>query len=339
MVDGFLLGYVALHALLAAVEADLAGAGAHVAVVGVGHLAGAVDDAAHDGYLEALHLAGGRLDARYGGAQVVEGAPAARATDILRAADPLARGLEDRELEREHSGGRHAVGLGGLRVEEAEAIDEAVEEQRTRVGRALYLDILLTGLVGIVTLAEDHRIGDALTHERVDDGACLAERIARVAADDEDGDGVIPYRFTYKGSTVYALIVLDPAQVYVGTAVPEPGSAGGHGLTLDVLADIKTAVSEAVTNAIVHGYEDETGLIVITASLRDDGILEVSVADTGKGIADISRAMQPFFTTQPEKERSGMGFSVMQTFMDRVTVESALGRGTTVRMQKRLREA
>ena len=109
--------------------------------------------------------------------------------------------------------------------------------------------------------------------------------------------------------------------------------------TLDVLADIKTAVSEAVTNAIVHGYEDETGLIVITAALRDDGILEVSVTDTGKGIEDISRAMQPFFTTQPEKERSGMGFSVMQTFMDKVTVESVLGRGTTVRMQKRLREA
>ena len=109
--------------------------------------------------------------------------------------------------------------------------------------------------------------------------------------------------------------------------------------TLDVLADIKTAVSEAVTNAIVHGYEDETGLVVITAALRDDGILEVSVTDTGKGIDDISRAMQPFFTTQPEKERSGMGFSVMQTFMDKVTVESVSGRGTTVRMQKRLREA
>ena len=108
--------------------------------------------------------------------------------------------------------------------------------------------------------------------------------------------------------------------------------------TLDVLADIKTAVSEAVTNAIVHGYEDETGLIVITASLRDDGILEVSVADTGKGIADISRAMQPFFTTQPEKERSGMGFSVMQTFMDHISVESAPGEGTTVRMKKRIRE-
>ena len=65
----------------------------------------------------------------------------------------------------------------------------------------------------------------------------------------------------------------------------------------------------------------------------------MSVTDTGKGIEDISRAMQPFFTTQPEKERSGMGFSVMQTFMDKVTVESVSGRGTTVRMQKRLREA
>ena len=109
--------------------------------------------------------------------------------------------------------------------------------------------------------------------------------------------------------------------------------------TVEEVGDVKTAVSEAVTNAIVHGYEDETGLVVITAALLNDGMLEVSVADTGKGIADISRAMQPFFTTQPEKERSGMGFSVMQTFMDKVTVESALGRGTTVRMQKRLREA
>ena len=108
--------------------------------------------------------------------------------------------------------------------------------------------------------------------------------------------------------------------------------------TLDVLADIKTAVSEAVTNAIVHGYENETGTVKITAALRDDGMLEVSIADKGKGIDDVPQAMQPFFTTQPEKERSGMGFSVMQTFMDGVTVESAPGQGTTVRMMKRLRE-
>lgn len=107
--------------------------------------------------------------------------------------------------------------------------------------------------------------------------------------------------------------------------------------TLDVLADIKTAVSEAVTNAIVHGYAEETGTVSILASLREDGTLEITVSDRGKGIADIAQAMQPFFTTQPEKERSGMGFSVMQTFMDEVQVESAPGKGTTVTMRKRLR--
>ena len=109
--------------------------------------------------------------------------------------------------------------------------------------------------------------------------------------------------------------------------------------TLDVLADIKTAVSEAVTNAIVHGYGEERGVVTVSAALTEDGLLRIAVSDAGRGIPDVARAMQPFFTTQPEKERSGMGFSVMQTFMDRVTVESALGRGTTVRMQKRLREA
>ena len=108
--------------------------------------------------------------------------------------------------------------------------------------------------------------------------------------------------------------------------------------TLDVLADIKTAVSEAVTNAIVHGYAHAPGNVTVAAALRDDGTLEVAVSDKGSGIADIAQAMQPFYTSQPEKERSGMGFSVMQTFMDKVTVESRIGEGTTVRMQKRLRE-
>ena len=106
--------------------------------------------------------------------------------------------------------------------------------------------------------------------------------------------------------------------------------------TLDVLADIKTAVSEAVTNAIVHGYQGSTGLIEIQASLSEDGWLSISVSDAGCGIADIEQAMQPFFTTQPEKERSGMGFSVMQTFMDALKVESKVGVGTTVRMKKRI---
>lgn len=108
--------------------------------------------------------------------------------------------------------------------------------------------------------------------------------------------------------------------------------------TLDILADIKTAVSEAVTNAIVHGYGERRGLVAITAMMREDGLLEIAVSDQGKGIADIDQAMQPFFTTQPDKERSGMGFSVMQTFMDKIHVESILGSGTTVRMEKRLKE-
>ena len=108
--------------------------------------------------------------------------------------------------------------------------------------------------------------------------------------------------------------------------------------TLDVLADIKTAVSEAVTNAIVHGYGEERGVVTVSAALTEDGLLRIAVSDAGRGIPDVARAMQPFFTTQPEKERSGMGFSVMQTFMDKVTVESKIGEGTIVRMQKRLRE-
>ena len=108
---------------------------------------------------------------------------------------------------------------------------------------------------------------------------------------------------------------------------------------MDVLSDIRTAVSEAVTNAIVHAYREQGGVITLSAALMENGVLRLEISDRGCGIPDIPQAMQPFFTTQPEKERSGMGFSVMQTFMDRVTVESALGRGTTVRMQKRLREA
>ncbi len=106
--------------------------------------------------------------------------------------------------------------------------------------------------------------------------------------------------------------------------------------TLDLIADVKTAVSEAVTNAIVHGYNGSRGVVTVAATLSPDGLLDVSVSDQGCGIPDIEQAMQPFYTTQPEKERSGMGFSVMQTFMDRVTVESAPGAGTTVRMLKRL---
>ena len=110
------------------------------------------------------------------------------------------------------------------------------------------------------------------------------------------------------------------------------------GPTMDVLSDIRTAVSEAVTNAIVHAYREQGGEIVLEAALRDDGVLLLDISDRGCGIPDIARAMQPFYTTQPEKERSGMGFAVMQSFMDDVRVESQVGVGTRVHMEKRVRE-
>lgn len=109
--------------------------------------------------------------------------------------------------------------------------------------------------------------------------------------------------------------------------------------TLDILADIKTAVSEAVTNAIVHGYKDTVGMIEIQAGLSQEGDLSLIISDAGCGIQDIEQAMQPFYTSQPEKERSGMGFCVMQTFMDSLKVESRVGVGTTVRMRKRIVQA
>lgn len=109
--------------------------------------------------------------------------------------------------------------------------------------------------------------------------------------------------------------------------------------TMDVLSDIRTAVSEAVTNAIVHAYRERGGVITLSAALLENGVLRLEISDQGCGIPDIPQAMQPFFTTQPEKERSGMGFSVMQSFMDDVQVESEVGKGTTVRMEKRVFEA
>lgn len=104
--------------------------------------------------------------------------------------------------------------------------------------------------------------------------------------------------------------------------------------TLPEMADIKTAVSEAVTNAIVHGYRDAEGLVRMRAEYGDRRLLTVSVHDDGCGIEDITTAMQPFYSTGDGAERSGMGFCVMQTFMDAVEVESAVGKGTTVTMRK-----
>lgn len=100
---------------------------------------------------------------------------------------------------------------------------------------------------------------------------------------------------------------------------------------IEELADVKTAVSEAVTNAIIHGYENNAGVVKMNCKLYEDAV-EISVIDEGKGIEDIQRARQPMFTSRPDMERSGMGFTVMESFMDRVEILSEVGRGTTVTM-------
>nr|WP_296007285.1 anti-sigma F factor [uncultured Blautia sp.] len=103
--------------------------------------------------------------------------------------------------------------------------------------------------------------------------------------------------------------------------------------TLEEVADIKTAVSEAITNCIVHAYEKETEMIRIRCSSRGRE-LTVVIEDTGKGIENVEKAMEPLFTTLPEQDRSGMGFAFMEAFMDQVCVESWPGKGTTVTMKK-----
>ena len=104
--------------------------------------------------------------------------------------------------------------------------------------------------------------------------------------------------------------------------------------TVEEISEIKTAVSEAVTNCIVHGYGDTLGIITIRGRLYENGKLILSVQDRGRGIENIRRAMEPLFTTGDESERSGMGFTIMETFMDKVQVKSKPGIGTTVTFTK-----
>ena len=101
------------------------------------------------------------------------------------------------------------------------------------------------------------------------------------------------------------------------------------------LEDIKTAISEAVTNAIVHAYPDSIGMVTVKARICPDNVLELTVKDKGRGIADVDKARQPMFSTGGE-ERSGMGFTIMESFMDKLTVRSVPGRGTSVTMRKKL---
>ena len=106
--------------------------------------------------------------------------------------------------------------------------------------------------------------------------------------------------------------------------------------TVEEINDIKAAVSEAVTNSIVHGYRDTIGDIDMTLRIIDDDTVYIKIADKGVGIEDVERAMQPMFTTCPDEERAGLGFAVMESFTDSLRVHSRVGRGTTVTMLKRV---
>ena len=107
--------------------------------------------------------------------------------------------------------------------------------------------------------------------------------------------------------------------------------------TVEETAAVKTAVSEAVTNAIVHGYRDGEGDVEMHLKLFDNGTLYIQIKDKGRGISDVEKAMEPMFTTAPEdEERSGLGFTVMESFMDKVRVKSVFGRGTTVTLEKKI---
>ena len=103
--------------------------------------------------------------------------------------------------------------------------------------------------------------------------------------------------------------------------------------TIEEISDIKTAVSEAVTNSIIHGYENTKGIVTIKTRIIHN-IVEIEVIDNGKGIEDIEKAKEALYTTKPELERSGMGFTIMESFMDEMQVKSAVGEGTTVFMKK-----
>ena len=107
--------------------------------------------------------------------------------------------------------------------------------------------------------------------------------------------------------------------------------------TIEEISDIKTAVSEAVTNSIVHGYEDRLGIINLKCKINDREVT-IEISDNGKGIENVEMAKQPLYTSKPNLERSGMGFTIMESFMDELNVESVLGLGTKITMKKTIKE-
>jgi len=108
--------------------------------------------------------------------------------------------------------------------------------------------------------------------------------------------------------------------------------------TIEELADIKTAVSEAVTNAIIHGYEEKKGIVKIRCQIINDELI-IEISDNGQGIENIDLAKQPLYTTKPNLERSGMGFTIMESFMDEIEIESIVGMGTKVTMKKKIKNS
>ncbi|MBG9544995.1 anti-sigma F factor [Cytobacillus firmus] len=106
--------------------------------------------------------------------------------------------------------------------------------------------------------------------------------------------------------------------------------------TMDELTEIKTVVSEAVTNSIIHGYENDPNGVVYISVLIEDGFIDLTIKDKGLGIMDVEEARQPLFTTKPELERSGMGFTIMENFMDEIEIKSQPGIGTEIRLRKHL---
>ncbi len=107
--------------------------------------------------------------------------------------------------------------------------------------------------------------------------------------------------------------------------------------TIEELADIKTAVSEAVTNCIIHAYENRIGIVKMSAKLKDNEVI-IEISDHGKGIENIEMAKEPLYTTKPNLERSGMGFTIMESFMDSMEIESVVGLGTKVTMSKKIKK-
>ena len=107
--------------------------------------------------------------------------------------------------------------------------------------------------------------------------------------------------------------------------------------TIEELADIKTAVSEAVTNCIIHGYEDAEGIVKIRARILKNNV-EIEISDTGKGIENVELARKPLYTTKANLERSGMGFTIIESFMDEMKIESVVGLGTKVTMKKKIEQ-